>query len=164
MASQNIPGIVVITSNGYASRAGEWFTVTGVLSLLSAPFGGHAVNLAAITAAMCAGEEANPDRAKRYWAAVIAGVFYTIFGLLAGYVTAFVSLAPTILLQAVAGLALITAFMAAVVSAVEDREALEAAIITFLVTASGVTILGISGAFWGLVAGCAVLALRRLGR
>lgn len=161
MASQNIPGIVVITSYGYASRAREWFTVTGILSLLAAPFGSHAINLAAITAAMCAGEEAHPDRAKRYWAAVIAGIFYTVFGLLAGYVTAFVNLAPTILLQAVAGLALISAFLGAVVSAVEDRDMLEPAIITFLVTASGVTIVGISGAFWGLVAGCMVLGLRR---
>ncbi len=93
MASQNIPGIAVLKVNRYEPDPGPLFAATGLFSLFSAPFGGHAVNLAAITAAMCAGEDAHPDPKRRYWAAVIGGLGYVIFGLLAGVVTAFVALA-----------------------------------------------------------------------
>lgn len=164
MASQNIPGIAVLKVNHYDPNPGPLFAVTGVFSLLSAPFGGHAVNLAAITAAMCAGEDAHPDRNKRYWAAIIAGVGYVILGLAAGAVTAFVSLAPPILIQAVAGLALIGAFSGSAVAAFKEVETREAAAVTFLITASGVSFAGISGAFWGLVAGGLMLGLLRLSR
>ncbi|NML72939.1 benzoate/H(+) symporter BenE family transporter [Rhizobium sp. S-51] len=164
MASQNIPGIAVLKVNHYDPNPGPLFAVTGVFSLLSAPFGGHAVNLAAITAAMCAGEDAHPDRNKRYWAAIIAGVGYVILGLAAGAVTAFVSLAPPILIQAVAGLALIGAFSGSAVAAFKEPETREAAAVTFLITASGVSFAGISGAFWGLVAGGLMLGLLRLSR
>ncbi len=162
MASQNIPGIAVLKSNGYEPKAGPLFAGTGFFSLLSVPFGGHAVNLAAITAALCAGEDAHPDRDRRYWAAIVAGLGYVVFGLLAGAATAFVSLAPGILIEAVAGLALIGAFSAALVAAFKDAETREAAAVTFLVTASGLTFYGIAGAFWGLLAGGAILALARL--
>jgi len=161
MASQNIPGIAVLSGNGYPLTPGYWFRVTGIGSILAAPFGGHAVNLAAITAALCAGEDAHADRDRRYWAAVIAGGFYVLFGLLAGVVIAFVTLAPAILIQAVAGLALIPAFTGASVAAFEKTETREAAAVTFLFSASGVSVLGVSGAFWGLLAGGAVMALRR---
>jgi benzoate membrane transport protein len=164
MASQNIPGIAVLKVNHYDPNPGPLFAVTGVFSLLSAPFGGHAVNLAAITAAMCAGEDAHPDRNRRYWAAIIAGVGYVILGLAAGAVTAFVSLAPPILIQAVAGLALIGAFSGSAVAAFKEVETREAAAVTFLITASGVSFAGISGAFWGLVAGGLMLGLLRLSR
>lgn len=164
MASQNIPGIAVLKVNHYDPNPGPLFAVTGVFSLLSAPFGGHAVNLAAITAAMCAGEDAHPDRNKRYWAAIIAGVGYVILGLAAGAVTAFVSLAPPILIQAVAGLALIGAFSGSAVAAFKEVETREAAAVTFLITASGVSFAGISGAFWGLVAGGLMLGLLRHSR
>lgn len=164
MASQNIPGIAVLKVNGYEPKPGPLFAVTGVFSLLSAPFGGHAVNLAAITAAMCAGEDAHPDPARRYWAAVISGIGYVLLGLAAGAVTAFVSLAPPILIQAVAGLALIGAFSGSAMAAFKDAETREAAAVTFLVTASGISILGISGAFWGLIAGVAMLGLVKLVR
>ena len=159
MASQNIPGIAVLKVNDYEPEPGPLFASTGLFSLASAPFGGHAVNLAAITAAMCAGEDAHPDPKRRYWAAVTAGLFYIIFGLLAGAVTAFVSLAPPILIQAVAGLALISAFAASSLNAFREAETREAAALTFLVTASGVTFAGISGAFWGLIAGGLMMAL-----
>ncbi|ANH04843.1 benzoate/H(+) symporter BenE family transporter [Shinella sp. HZN7] len=162
MASQNIPGIAVLKVNHYEPSPGPLFAVTGVFSLLSAPFGGHAVNLAAITAAMCAGSDAHPDPARRYWSAINAGVFYVIFGLAAGAVTAFVSLAPPILIQAVAGLALISAFAGSALNAFHAVEGREAAAVTFLVTASGVSFAGISGAFWGLIAGGLMLALARL--
>lgn len=159
MASQNIPGIAVLNVNGYRPDPGPLFSVTGLFSLLSAPFGGHAVNLAAITAALCAGPDAHPDPARRYWAAVISGVFYVIFGLCAGAATAFISAAPPILIQAVAGLALLGALGASLLGAVTEAKDREAAIITFIVTASGLSFFGISGAFWGLLAGGAIYAL-----
>ncbi|HUH49382.1 MAG TPA: benzoate/H(+) symporter BenE family transporter [Mycoplana sp.] len=162
MASQNIPGIAVLKVNHYEPTPGPLFAVTGLFSILSAPFGGHAVNLAAITAAMCAGEDAHPDPRRRYWAAINAGVFYVIFGLLAGAVTAFVGLAPPILIQAVAGLALINALAGSAMNAFKEPETREAAALTFLTTASGVSFGGISGAFWGLVAGGLMLGLTRL--
>ncbi len=164
MASQNIPGIAVLQVNGYEPKPGPLFAVTGVFSLLSAPFGGHAVNLAAITAAMCAGSDAHPDPARRYWSAIIAGITYVIFGLLAATVTAFVGLAPPILIQAVAGLALIAAFAGSAMAAFKEPESREAAAVTFLVTASGVSFAGISGAFWGLLAGGLMLGLARFTR
>lgn len=151
MASQNIPGIAVLKVNHYDPQPGPLFATTGLFSLLSAPFGGHAVNLAAITAAMCAGEDAHADPKRRYWAAIIAGIGYIILGLLAGVVTAFVALAPPILIQAVAGLALVGAFSGSAVAAFKDAETREAAAITFLITASGLSFAGISGAFWGLL-------------
>ncbi|ATN35102.1 benzoate transporter [Rhizobium sp. ACO-34A] len=164
MASQNIPGIAVLKVNHYDPNPGPLFATTGFFSLLSAPFGGHAVNLAAITAAMCAGEDAHPDPKKRYWAAIIGGVGYVILGLLAGAVTAFVSLAPPVLIQAVAGLALIGAFSGSALAAFKDAETREAAAVTFLITASGVSFGGISGAFWGLVAGGLMLGLLNLAK
>lgn len=164
MASQNIPGIAILKVNHYQPSPGRLFAVTGLFSLFSAPFGGHAVNLAAITAAMCAGEDAHADPKRRYWAAVISGVGYVILGLLAGAVTAFVALAPPILLQAVAGLALIGAFSGSALAAFGKAEDREAAAITFLVTASGVGFAGVSGAFWGLVAGGLMLGLMRFAR
>ncbi|AYG59816.1 benzoate/H(+) symporter BenE family transporter [Rhizobium jaguaris] len=159
MASQNIPGIAVLKVHHYDPRPGPLFAVTGVFSLMSAPFGGHAVNLAAITAAMCAGQDAHADPKRRYWAAIIAGVVYIILGLLAGAVTAFVALAPPILIEAVAGLALVGALSNSALNAFQKAESREAAAITFLVTASGVSFAGISGAFWGLIAGGLMMAL-----
>ncbi|MFC3164644.1 benzoate/H(+) symporter BenE family transporter [Ciceribacter thiooxidans] len=164
MASQNIPGIAVLKVNHYNPMPGPLFAATGLFSLFSAPFGGHAVNLAAITAAMCAGEDAHPDPKKRYWAAVVCGLGYVVLGLLAGAVTAFVSLAPPILIQAVAGLALIAAFSGSAVAAFKEVETREAAAVTFLITASGVSFGGISGAFWGLVAGGLMMALMQLAK
>lgn len=161
MASQNIPGIAVMKVNGYETKPGPLFASTGFFSLLSAPFGGHAVNLAAITAAMCAGSDAHPDPKRRYWAVIVCGVCYLILGPLAGAVTASVALAPPILIQAVAGLALVGAFSGSAMAAFQAPDTREAAAITFLVTASGVSFGGISGAFWGLLAGGLMMALQR---
>ncbi|MGI9350811.1 MAG: benzoate/H(+) symporter BenE family transporter [Rhizobiaceae bacterium] len=162
MASQNIPGIAVLKSNGYPVKTGQWFTITGLFSLAATPFGGHAVNLAAITAAMCAGEDAHPDKERRYWSAIVAGAGYIAFGLAAGAITAFVSLAPGILIEAVAGLALIGAFSGAARGAFDDAETREGAAVTFLLTASGISLFGVSGAFWGLLAGGMVLTFKDL--
>ncbi|WEX76517.1 benzoate/H(+) symporter BenE family transporter [Sinorhizobium numidicum] len=164
MASQNIPGIAVLKVNDYHPNPGPLFAATGLFSMLSAPFGGHAVNLAAITAAMCAGADSHPDRSRRYWSAINAGIAYIVFGLLAGAVTTFVSLAPPVLIEAVAGLALIGAFASSAMAAFTAANTREAAAITFLVTASGVSFGGVSGAFWGLLAGGLMLALSRSTR
>ncbi|BBK38444.1 benzoate transporter [Allostella sp. ATCC 35155] len=161
MASQNIPGMAVLQVNGYRPEPGPLFRMTGLFSLAGAPFGGHAVNLAAITAAMCAGIDAHPDRARRYWAAVVAGIGYVVLGLLAGAATAFVAAAPPVLIEAVAGLALLGAFAGATMAAVSEVRDREAAVVTFLVTASGISFFGIGGAFWGLLAGGGMLALSR---
>lgn len=156
MAGQNITGIAVLGSFGYKPDAGAMFGWTGLFSLASAPFGGHAVNLAAITTAICAGEEAHPDPDKRYWAAVVGGVTYILFGLTAGAAIAFISLSPPILIAAVAGLALIGALSSSLVSSLESERDREAALVTFLVTASGLSFFGVSGVFWGLLAGGAI--------
>ncbi|MCZ4272337.1 benzoate/H(+) symporter BenE family transporter [Maritalea porphyrae] len=157
MASQNIPGMAVLKANHYQTPAGPLFTLTGVFSALAAPFGSHAVNLAAITAAMCASPDAHPDKDKRYWAAIVTGVVYVIIGLFAGLAITFISLAPAILVEAVAGLALVGAFAAAAFGALNNEKDRHAAAVTFLITGSGVSFFGISGAFWGLLAGIAIL-------
>lgn len=164
MASQNVPGLAVLKANGWAPPTGPTLTTIGVFSLLGAPFGNPATNLAAITAAMMAGDDADPDRSKRYMGAVVCGFAYCLFGLFAGLTIAFVSLAPPILIEAVAGLALIGAFTMAARNAFADEAERPAAAITFLAAASGVSVLGISGAFWGLLAGGLMLALLRLKR
>jgi len=161
MASQNIPGIAVLNANNYRPEAGRLFAKTGIFSLAAAPFGGHAVNLAAITAALCAGEDAHPDPARRYWSAVVAGATYILFGLSAGAITAFFAAAPSILIAAVAGLALLGAFAAALTAAVAEPDDRVAAAITFLVTASSLSFFGIGSAFWGLLAGLGMYVLTR---
>ncbi len=164
MASQNIPGIAVLSVNGYRPDAGPLLRMTGIFSLLAAPFGSHAVNLAAITAAICAGPDAHPDASRRWIAACVAGAGYVAFGLMAGAAAAVVSASPPVLIEAVAGLALLGSFAAALSAALAQPAEREAAAVTFLVAASGVTLLGVSGAFWGLVAGGAMLALARWRR
>lgn len=161
MASQNIPGMAVLHVNGYHPAPSPLFRDTGLLTLVSAPFGGHAVNLAAITAAICAGPDSHPDPARRWPAAVVAGLGYILFGLLASAATAFMGAAPPILIEAVAGLALLGAFGQAMLAAMSEPRDREAAIVTFLVAGSGLNFLGIGGAFWGLLAGGALLALGR---
>ncbi|CAH0253501.1 benzoate/H(+) symporter BenE family transporter [Roseomonas sp. CECT 9278] len=161
MASQNIPGLAVLSVNGYRPDPGPLFATTGVFSVVAAPFGALAVNLAAITAALCAGEGAGPDPARRWVAAVVAGATYIVFGLLAGVVTAFVAAAPPVLIQAVAGLALLGPLGGAMLGAVQAPQAREAALVCFVVTASGLSFMGIGGAFWGLLAGGAMMILAR---
>jgi len=163
MASQNIPGMGVLNANNYQPPSGKLFATTGAFSILSAPFGGHAINLAAITAAMCAGEDAQPDSRRRYWSAIVAGLSYLVIAAFAGVITKLVTLAPPILIQAVAGLALISACAGALVAAFEKAQHREAAAVTFFITASGLAFFGISGAFWGLLCGWAVYHLQKNG-
>ena len=160
MASQNLPGVAVLAAFGYRPSPGPLIATTGVFTLLVAPFGGHSVNLSSIIAALCAGEDASPDPARRWIAAASNGAACVVFGLLAGGVAHFVAGSP-ILVEAVAGLALLNAFGGALSGALANASEREAALATFLVTASGVSFFGVGGAFWGLVVGAAVLALDR---
>ncbi len=161
MGSQNIPGYAVLQANGYNPDPSPLFRDTGLFSLAATPFGSISVNLAAITAAICAGPEADPDARRRYWAAVVAGLAYVLLGLGAGAATAFFIAAPPLLIQAVAGLALLGSFGNALLGALSEARDREAAVITFLVAASGLSFHGIGGAFWGLLAGGAVYLLSR---
>ncbi|MCA8000916.1 benzoate/H(+) symporter BenE family transporter [Burkholderia metallica] len=162
MASQNIPGVAVLTVNGYRPEASRLFTATGLCSLIAAPFGGPPIGLAAITAALCAGEEAGPDASRRYWAGIVCGAAYIVYGLAASAATLFIAVAPPIIIEAVAGLALMNALGGALLNAFTDKDAREAAILTFLVTMAGHAFLGIGGAFWGLLTGIGLtFVLRR---
>ncbi|PWR21765.1 benzoate/H(+) symporter BenE family transporter [Zavarzinia compransoris] len=156
MASQNVPGLAVLQTNGYRPAPGPLFVATGVVSALAAPFGGHAVNLAAITAALCAGPDAAADPGRRWLAAVIGGAGYVAIGAVATLAAALAAAAPPVLIQAVAGLALIGAFGNALNAALAVPAEREAALVTFLVTASGLSFGGIGAAFWGLLAGGAL--------
>jgi benzoate membrane transport protein len=162
MASQNLPGLAVLAAYHYRPAPGPLIATTGFFTLLAAPFGGLAVNLGAITAALCAAPDAHPDPAKRWVAAASAGFGYIVLGLLAGAMTRFVAGSP-ILIEAVAGLALLGAFGSSLANALAKADEREAALVTFLTAASGLSFFGIGGAFWGLIAGGAILALTRAG-
>ncbi|MEU4642691.1 benzoate/H(+) symporter BenE family transporter [Micromonospora sp. NPDC023814] len=161
MAAQNVPGMAVLVGYGYRPPFGAALRATGLTSLAAAPAGGHAVNLAAITAALAAGPDAHPDPDRRWIASVTAGTGLALLGLGAGAATALIALAPPVLIEAVAGLALLGALATALTSALAEPAAREAAVVTFVVTASGVSLLGVGGAFWGLVAGGLMLLLFR---
>ena len=161
MASQNLPGVAAQRAAGYDTPVSPVVGTTGVATLLLAPFGGYALNLAAITAAICMGREAHEDPARRWWASVMAGVFYVAVGLAGGAVVGLIAAFPKALVLAVAGLALLGTIGAALAAALRDEGGREPALITFLVTASGLTLWGIGAAFWGVVAGALALALLR---
>jgi benzoate membrane transport protein len=153
MAAQNVPGMAVLSTYGYRPRLGPLLLGTGLASMATAPFGAHAVNLAAITAALAAGPDAHPDPARRWIASVASGAGQIVLGLGAGLATALVVLSPPILIETVAGLALLATLATALVAAVSDTRGREAAAVTFVVTASGADLLHIGAAFWGLLAG-----------
>jgi benzoate membrane transport protein len=161
MASQNVPGAAVLAQYGYSAPMRPILTTTGLATIVCAPLGGHAVNLAAISAALAAGPDAHPDPRRRFIASVTAGVGLAILGLGAGLATALLVLSPPVLIEAVAGLALLGALAAALSSAVSEPGSREAAAITFVVTAAGVGFLGVGAAFWGLLAGAAMSLLNR---
>lgn len=161
MASQNLPGVAVMKANGYTIRPAPLFIMTGLASAVTAIFGGVASNLAAITAAICAGPEAHPDPARRWPAPVAAGFTYLALGLLASLAAAFVAASPPLLIQAVAGLALFSSLASSLAGALADEETRLPAILTFVATASGITIIGVGAPFWGLVGGIALLLILR---
>ena len=153
MASQNLPGVVAQRAAGYATPVSPVVATTGLATLLLAPFGAFALNLAAITAAICMGREAHPDPARRWVASAAAGVFYIVTGLLAGAVVGLIAAFPKVLVLALAGLALLGTIGAGLAAALKDDAQREPALITFVVSASGLTLWGVGPAFWGVMAG-----------
>jgi len=161
LASQNLPGLVVLRAAGYAPPAGKLIFWGGLTSTLLAPFGAHGVNLAAITAAICTEPDAHPDAAKRWTVGVIYGLFYLVVALFAAPLAGLFIAMPTGALAVITGLALIaplTGSLGAMMAAAKDREA---AVLTFAATASGVALFGVGSAFWGLAVGFLALAARR---
>jgi benzoate membrane transport protein len=163
MASQNLPGVAAIRAAGYHMPISRIITMTGVATLVLAPFGGYALNLSAITAAICMGEEAHADKDKRYTAAVACGLIYIAIGLVGAAVTGLLLAFPKELVLAIAGLALLGSIGGGLHAALKDDTHREAALITFLVTLSGVVIAGIGSAFWGVVAGALALFVQQYG-
>ena len=161
MAAQNVPGFAVLTHFGYRPPTRPILLSTGLASAAASVGGGYMVNLAAITAALSAGPDAHPDRGRRWIASVTAGVIYVLLGLTAGLSAALLTAAPPLLVEAVAGLALLGTLGSALASALTAEAGREAAVITFVVTASGMTAFGIGAPFWGLLAGLAAHALFR---
>lgn len=162
MASQNVPGVAVISSFGYTVPWRASMTVTGLGTLVSAPFGGHAINLAAITAAMTAGPMAGPDRSRRWIASVSAASTYVVLALAAAALATLVAAAPGDVIPAAAGLALLGTFGAALAGALADEDGREAAAVCFLVAASGISVLGVGAAFWALLAGLVLRPVLRV--
>jgi len=163
MASQNLPGVAAIRAAGYDMPISRILTVTGIATLVLAPFGAFALNLSAITAAICMGPEAHPDRDKRYTAAVVCGALYVAIGLVGALVTGLLIAFPRELVMAIAGIALLGSIGGGLHAALKDDEHREAALITFLVTLSGVVIAGVGSAFWGVVAGAVALFVQQYG-
>lgn len=163
MASQNVPGLAVMSANGYQLKPAPVFVATGVTSALIAPFGGHSVNLAAITAALCAGPESHPDPARRWVASVVFGASFVLLAISASFAATFIAASPPLLIQAVAGLALLSTLGAAASAALHDEKERLPAILTFVTTASGLSFFGIGAAFWGLVAGGILMLMLRWG-
>jgi benzoate membrane transport protein len=161
MASQNLPGVAAQRAAGFEVPISPVITITGLATLLLAPFGGYAFNLAAITAAICMGREAHEDPAKRWVASAAAGVFYIVVGLLGGAVVGLLVAFPKALVLAVAGFALLGTIGHGLATAMKDETSREAALITFLVTVSGLSLWGVGAAFWGVVAGVLTLVVQR---
>ena len=162
MASQNIPGVATIRAFGYQVPTSPLIGWSGVASLLLAPFGAFAINLAAITAAISMGPEAHEDPDKRYVAAMMSGVFYILVGLFGATIVGVFSALPQELVFAIAGLALLGTIGQGLVTALTQEKEREPALITFLVTASGISLLGIGSAFWGLLAGLLAALVKQI--
>ncbi len=164
MASQNLPGFAVLRANGYAPPVSACLLVTGLGSILSAPFGSHAINLAAITASLVAGPDAHPDPARRWKMIYPYTVLYVVFGLAAGTFVSMLGALPKELVTAIAGLALFSPLMGGISAMMKEPREIEAALVTFLTTASGITLFGIGAAFWGLLAGLILWGAQRYAR
>ena len=164
MASQNLPGVAVIRASGYDLPISRLITLTGLATLVLAPFGAFALNFSAITAAMCMGPEAHADRNRRYTAAVACGAIYVAIGLFGAVITGLLTAFPKELVVAIAGLALLGTIGNGLAAALRDESHREAALITFLVTLSGVVIVGVGSAFWGVVAGSIALFVQQYRR
>ena len=163
MSSQNVPGIAVLRANGYRTPASPLIGWTGLTGALLAPFGGFSFNLAAITAAICMSPEADPNPQRRYLAAVWAGVFYLVTGVLGATVAGLFAALPTEFVAGIAGIALFGTIGNSLAMALTDDAERDAAVVTFLITASGLTLFSVGSAFWGLLGGLAVRKLIQRG-
>jgi benzoate membrane transport protein len=163
MAAQNVPGTAALRAHGYDVSVSPALTASGIATTLLAPFGLFAINLAAITAAMVMSEDIDPDKRRRYPAAVIAASLYVVVGLLGGSVAGLIGVLPKALVIAVAAFALIPTIASGLAGATVVARDREAAVVVFLITVSGLTMFSIGSAFWALLAGIAVLGARRLG-
>jgi benzoate membrane transport protein len=164
LVSQNLPGLVILRTAGYQPKPGLLLVGTGLSSLLLAPFGAHGVNLAAITAAICTSDEAHPDRAQRWLVGVIYAALYLALAVFSPVLVRLFFALPHAVIAALTGTALIPALMGAIDNMLTAKDERDAAIVTFLATGSGVALLGLGSAFWGLVAGFVALGLRALLR
>ena len=164
MASQNLPGMAVLRANGYDVPASPLLTTTGLTSILLAPFGSHGIHMAAISAAICAGPEAHEDPRKRYTAAIWCGIFYGIAGIFGATLAALFTALPKALILSIAALALFASIIGGLTQAMSEPKEREAALITFLVTASGMTLFSVGSAFWGIIAGLLTLAILNWGK
>jgi benzoate membrane transport protein len=162
MASQNLPGFAVLRASGYQPPVMPVLLVTGIASAALAPFGSHALNMAAITASIVTGPESHPDPSRRWLVAWPYLVFYGLIGLMAASFVQVLGALPTELITAIAGLALFSPLMGGMAAMMKERRDIESALITFLVTASGLTVFGVGSAFWGLVAGLVLFGVRHL--
>jgi benzoate membrane transport protein len=162
MASQNVPGVAILASHGYRAPWRETMAVTGIGTLAGAPLGAHAINLAAITAALTAGPGAGPDRSRRWVASTTAAGAYVVLALASAALATLVAAAPGDVMQAAAGLALLGTLASSLAGALADEDGREAAAVCFLVAASGITVLGVGAAFWALVAGLVLRPLLRI--
>lgn len=160
VTSQNVPGLAVLRANGYTTPASPLVGWTGFAGLVLGPFGGFSFNLAAITAAICMSREADPQPERRYMAAVWAGLFYLLTGIFGATVVSLFSAFPAELVAAIAGLALLGTIATSLAGALGEEQGRDAAIVTFLCTASGLALFGIGSAFWGLILGMLVHWMR----
>ena len=162
MASQNLPGVAVMRATGYPDMpVSKLITLCGLATAALAPFGGFALNFSAITAAICMGPEAHPDRRRRYIASAACGLLYIVVGIFGAVVTGLLLAFPQEFVVALAGLALLGAIGGGLASSLREERHREAALITFLVTLSGVVIAGVGSAFWGVVAGSVALFVQQ---
>lgn len=164
LTGQYMPGMLVLRNDGFKTSANPILTVTGLGSLLMAPFGAHAFNVAAITAAICTGKDAHEDPSKRYIAGLVCGALYVMVGIFGVTLATLFMVLPRTFVTTLAGLALLGAIGGSLANAMVDARTRETALITFLATAANVTLLGVGGAFWGLVAGLVVHLLIHGGR
>lgn len=164
MASQNAPGVATLKASGYQVPVSPLMTVTGLIALVMAPFGVFSVCIAAITAAICQSPDAHPDKHKRWLAAAAAGGFYLLAGVFGGAITALMTALPLAWIQMLAGLALLSTIGGSLQQALTHETERDAAIVTFLITASGITLGGIGSAFWGLIGGGICYAVLGMAR
>tara|TARA_R110001583_G_scaffold25250_4_gene91556 strand:- start:18704 stop:19888 length:1185 start_codon:yes stop_codon:yes gene_type:complete len=162
MAAQNLPGIAVFKAHNYDAPVSAILSVTGFVNMVTAPFGCYAINLAAITAAICMTDEVSEKPSERYWAAIAGGIVYLIMAIFSGYLMSVFAILPDTLIYSLAGIALFSTIGNSLQQAVVASNVSEASIITFIVTASNITLWGVSSVLWGLMAGGAILLIQKM--